>query len=123
MQTMKRLERIFKGLGDPTRLRISNILLSQETCACELQRILKLSQPLLSRHLGYLRNAGLVQNRREGPRVFYSLMLQDEIGRTVKQLLISLSLQCETFTRDREQMRTLSLSDQNASAVLNITKG
>jgi ArsR family transcriptional regulator len=70
---MERLSTLFKALSDPTRLRIMNLLLRSPFCVCEMERILKLSQPLLSRHLAYLRNCGLVESRRDGMRVSYRL--------------------------------------------------
>lgn len=84
---MKRLEHMFKALADPTRLRIVNLLLRRELCVCDMQAILGLSQPLLSRHLAYLRHAGMVQDRREGTRVFYSLTLDDDVGRALREFL------------------------------------
>ena len=70
---MERLSVLFKALSDPTRLRIVNLLLRSPFCVCEMERILKLSQPLLSRHLAYLRSCGVVESRREGTRVSYRL--------------------------------------------------
>jgi len=64
----------FKGLADPTRLRIVNLLLHGELCVCHIQRVLGTSQPNVSRHLNYLKHAGLVLDRREGFRVFYRLI-------------------------------------------------
>ncbi len=70
---MQRLSDFFKALADPTRMRIMNLLLRSPFCVCEMGRILKLSQPLLSRHLAYLRNSGLVESHRDGMRVNYNL--------------------------------------------------
>jgi len=70
---MKELERIFKGLADTNRLRILNLLLHGELCVCDIQHVLASPQPNVSRHLTYLRNSGLVLDRREGFRVYYRL--------------------------------------------------
>lgn len=70
---MDSLAGVFKALGDPTRLRIVNLLARRPLCVCEMQAALGLPQPLLSRHLAYLRAAGLVRGRRSGMRVRYSL--------------------------------------------------
>ena len=70
---MTELAGVFKALSDPTRLRILNLLLRSPYCVCEMERRLGLPQPLLSRHLAYLRNSGIVESRREGTRVNYSL--------------------------------------------------
>ncbi len=70
---MKELEQYFKALGDNTRLRILNLLLHGELCVCDIHYVLKSSQPLVSRHLSYLKNSGMVTDRREGYRVYYRL--------------------------------------------------
>ena len=71
---MQRLTDVFKGLADPTRLRIMNLLLHGELCVCHIQRVLGASQPNVSRHLNYLKHSGLVFDRREGFRVYYRLV-------------------------------------------------
>ncbi len=70
---MRELEQLFKGLGDQTRLRILNLLLHGELCVCDIQYVLESPQPNISRHLTYLKNSGLVRDRREGPRIYYRL--------------------------------------------------
>ena len=63
-----------KWLGDETRLRCLNLLRSEgELCVCELTHALGLSQPKISRHLATLREAGIVQSRREGQWVYYTI--------------------------------------------------
>ena len=68
-----KLEQYFKGLADVTRLRMLNLLLHGELCGCNIQYVLEMSQPNVSRHLTYLKNCGLVLDRRDGPRIFYRL--------------------------------------------------
>jgi ArsR family transcriptional regulator len=70
---VKELEQYFKALGDNTRLRILNLLLHGELCVCDIHYVLKSSQPLVSRHLAYLKNSGVVTDRREGYRIYYRL--------------------------------------------------
>ena len=67
------LEACFRGLADANRLRILNLLLYGELCGCDIQYVLEMSQPNVSRHLTYLKHAGLATDRREGFRVFYRL--------------------------------------------------
>ena len=62
-----------KGLADINRLRILNLLMRGELCGCDIQYVLESSQPNVSRHLQYLKNSGLVLDRREGYRVYYRL--------------------------------------------------
>lgn len=70
---MNELEQYFKGLADRNRLRILNLLLHGELCGCDIQYVLETSQPNISRHLQYLKNSGLVLDRRDGFRIFYRL--------------------------------------------------
>jgi ArsR family transcriptional regulator len=70
---MKELEQYFKALGDTNRLRILNLLLHGELCVCDIQYVLEATQPNVSRHLSYLKNSGLVLDRRDGYRIFYRL--------------------------------------------------
>jgi len=86
--TMMELSTTFKALADPTRLRIMNLLLRSPFCVCEMERILKLSQPLLSRHLAYLRNCGLVESQRDGMRVNYNLNEKHPFLKQIRPLLL-----------------------------------
>jgi ArsR family transcriptional regulator len=67
------IERLFKALADTTRLRIMNLLLAGEVCVCDIHDTLGIPQPKASRHLAYLRAAGLVDARKEGQWVHYRL--------------------------------------------------
>jgi ArsR family transcriptional regulator len=64
---------LFKALSHPTRAQIIEFLLSGERCVCEMTGPLDLSQPLVSHHLGLLREAGMVNVRDEGARTYYSI--------------------------------------------------
>ena len=70
------VSRLFKALGDETRLRIVALLAHGELCVCHLETALKLTQPTASRHLGILRNAGVVETRRHGSWIYYRLAAQ-----------------------------------------------
>jgi ArsR family transcriptional regulator len=70
---MKDVARLFKAFSDETRLRILRLLLKGELCICELMEVLELPQSNVSRHMAYLKNAGLVDDRREAVWVYYSL--------------------------------------------------
>jgi ArsR family transcriptional regulator, arsenate/arsenite/antimonite-responsive transcriptional repressor len=67
------LETLFKALADATRLRILGLLLTGEVCVCHIHETLKITQPKASRHLAYLRRAGLVDTRRDGLWIHYRL--------------------------------------------------
>lgn len=70
---MKGLARLFKALSDESRMRILSMLAMKELCVCQLMGVLGIPQPLVSRNLGILREAGLIEERREGKLIFYSL--------------------------------------------------
>ena len=70
--------RMFAALADPTRLRLLNLMDGREVCVCYFVEILKQGQPKISRHLAYLRNAGLVSARREGKWMHYSIERPDD---------------------------------------------
>ena len=67
------LDQYFRGLADATRVRILNLLLHGELCVCDIQFVLEAPQPNVSRHLTYLKNCGLLLDRRAGPRIYYRL--------------------------------------------------
>lgn len=67
------LDELFKGFADPTRIRILNVLAAGELCVCDIHEILELPQPLVSRHLARLRNAGLVEVERNSQFAHYRL--------------------------------------------------
>jgi ArsR family transcriptional regulator len=67
------LAHLFAALADPTRLQLLNLMHGREVCVCHFVDILKQSQPKISRHLAYLRRAGLVSARREGTWMHYSI--------------------------------------------------
>ena len=64
---------LFAALADPTRLRLLNLIAGREVCVCYLVEILRLGQPKISRHLAYLRKAGVVTARREGKWMHYRI--------------------------------------------------
>ena len=67
------MELLFRALADRTRLRLLNLMGDDEVCVCFLVEALKLTQPKISRHLAYLRRAGIVVSRRDGKWMHYRL--------------------------------------------------
>jgi ArsR family transcriptional regulator len=74
------MERFFQALGDNTRLRLLNLMGDQEICVCYFVEILDQPQPKISRHLAYLRSAGIVAARREGKWMHYRIVMPPNIG-------------------------------------------
>ena len=67
------LARFFSALADPTRLRLLNLMAGREVCVCYFVEILSQPQPKISRHLAYLRSAGIVTARRDGKWMHYRI--------------------------------------------------
>ncbi len=98
--------RMFKAFADETRLRILNLLSRhKELCVCDIQGILRVPQPKVSRHLAYLRSAGLVAVRKDGLWKHYSLVAAD--GPFHKGLIACLRgcfSEVDTLRRDLEAL-------------------
>ncbi|HET9625074.1 MAG TPA: metalloregulator ArsR/SmtB family transcription factor [Kofleriaceae bacterium] len=77
LEAVRPLTRLFRALGDETRLRIVALLAHGELCVCHLESALAISQPNCSRQLGILRAAGIVDSRREGTWVYYRIVEQE----------------------------------------------
>ena len=72
------LDQLFRALADPTRLRLLNLIADREVCVCYFVGILRIGQPKVSRHLAYLRRAGIVAARRDGRWMHYRLAIPRE---------------------------------------------
>jgi len=104
------LEGLFKALADGTRLRILGLLQSGEICVCDIHGSLGLPQPTVSRHLAYLRKAGLVQGRKQGLWVHYRLApLSDPVMQTVVEAVNHALGHVDARARDRR--RLLKMAD------------
>jgi ArsR family transcriptional regulator len=90
------LTKLFRALGDETRVRIVALLSHGELCVCHIEKALELSQPNVSRHLGILRMAGIVDARRDGTWVYYRLAEQEH--EAVNEMLTAL---VKTFGSER----------------------
>ena len=105
MNRIETMEAVFKALADQTRLRILGLLAAGEVCVCEIHDSLRIPQPTASRHLAYLRRAGLVADRREGLWVHYRLAASaDEVLRPVLESTIHALTHLPTTSRDRQRL-------------------
>lgn len=78
------LDLLFRALADRTRLRLLNLIADRDICVCYFVDILGLSQPKISRHLAYLRRAGIAAARRQGRWMHYRLLQpQDEVASSI----------------------------------------
>jgi ArsR family transcriptional regulator, arsenate/arsenite/antimonite-responsive transcriptional repressor len=91
---------LFKALADRTRLRLLNLIGTDEVCVCFFVEVLRESQPKISRHLAYLRRAGVVAARREGKWMHYRVVEPAEahVARVFSEVLAWLA-------EDREMQR------------------
>jgi len=70
---MKEIIKAFRALSDPTRLRIFLLLLARDLCVCELTYVLEMSQSRVSHQLRLLRDSNLVEDKREGRWIIYTI--------------------------------------------------
>jgi ArsR family transcriptional regulator, arsenate/arsenite/antimonite-responsive transcriptional repressor len=94
----------FRALADRTRLRLLHLMGEEEVCVCFFVEILKTNQPKISRHLAYLRKAGIVGARRQGPWMHYRIVEPPDAdaARVLRDTLAWLGNDRE-MQRDRER--------------------
>ena len=98
-------ELFFRALADRTRLRLLNLLRTDEVCVCFFVETLKTNQPKISRHLAYLRRAGIVGVRRDGQWMHYRVVEPADAGaaRVLNEVMSWLAHDQE-MKRDRERL-------------------
>jgi len=99
------IERFFLALADRTRLRLLNLMGDDEVCVCDLVEVMDEPQPKISRHLAYLRRAGIVAARREGRWMHYRITApaDDHAARVLADILTWLATERE-MKRDRARL-------------------
>jgi ArsR family transcriptional regulator len=120
---MKEFIEKFKAFADETRLRILYLLLNSnsELCVCELTDALEIQQYNVSRHLKILRNAGLIEERKEGRWIYFSLtQCKDDFTETA---LDSINQIAETqLSKDLAELKTRLAIRTNGKCFLGIQK-
>jgi len=108
---LREMETLYMALADKTRLRLLNLMRDDEICVCFFTEVLSESQPKISRHLAYLRSAGMVEARREGKWMHYSIRWPEGDGarRALQAAMDWLSTQTEMH-RDREKYNEVCCS-------------
>jgi ArsR family transcriptional regulator len=100
------LETVFRALADKTRLRILALLGNNEVCVCHLHDSLGVPQPTVSRHLAYLRRAGLVDVRRDGVWMHYQVARAlDPSVRNVVHAAVDAVTKVPATAQDRKQFQ------------------
>src|SRR5215207_3445624 len=106
-------ELFFRALADRTRLRLLNLLRTEEVCVCFFVETLKTNQPKISRHLAYLRRAGIVGVRRDGQWIHYRIVepADPETARVLKDVM-SWVANDEEMQRDRDRLVSVCCAPQ-----------
>jgi ArsR family transcriptional regulator len=102
------MELLFKALADRTRLRLLNLMAAGEVCVCFFVEVLGTNQPKISRHLAYLRRAGVVAARREGKWMHYRIATPENghAARVFSEVMTWLGEDRE-MQRDRARMQNI----------------
>jgi ArsR family transcriptional regulator len=103
---MKEIIKAFKALSEPTRLRIFLLLMERDLCVCELTFVLNMSQSRISHQLRLLRDADLVEDKREGRWIIYSIpqSVKDNLAPFVRQFAGPDLAESEFVLRDIERL-------------------
>jgi ArsR family transcriptional regulator, arsenate/arsenite/antimonite-responsive transcriptional repressor len=112
------LTEVYAALADPTRLRMLSLLSEDEICVCHIHASLDVPQPTASRHLAYLRKAGLVEARRDGIWMHYRLAKIDNpvVAAVVKAALHALTHTAISAKDERRLQQTLQASPPTVRA-------
>jgi len=103
---MEKFTKIFRALSDENRLRIYLLLMKGELCVCELVNILNIEQSRISHGLRILKEAGLVNNQREGKWIVYSAnpkMLKNRIIQGIKHEVVSPAKDLKNFAKCKKE--------------------
>ena len=111
-------ELFFRALADRTRLRLLNLMGADEVCVCFFVEILKTNQPKISRHLAYLRRAGIVDARRDGQWMHYRITEPSDMdaARVLKDVMKWLVNDSE-MQRDRQRLVKICCAPQLPVAI------
>jgi ArsR family transcriptional regulator len=107
------IEQFFSALADRTRLRLLNLMGDDEVCVCFFVEVLDMNQSKVSRHLAYLRKAGIVAVRRQGKWMHYRIVTpQDRLAAQILQELRLWLSQDKEMRRDRKRLTEVCCAPQ-----------
>lgn len=114
---MNELANIFKALSDETRLRIVKLLDKGELCVCDIVAALDLAQPKVSFHLGVLKDAALIKDRKQGRWIHYRL---DESDLFRRMLILSACerMQDAAIAEDGKRLRAFLMTKKDGTKVV-----
>lgn len=111
------LEQMFRALADRTRLRLLNLMDGQEICVCYLVEITGEGQPKISRHLAYLRRAGIVAARREGKWMHYRITApREHAAKQVLDAALATLREDKTMQADRARLTRACCGQEQSNA-------
>ena len=114
---------LFQALSDPTRLRLLNVMAAGEVCVCYFVAIFDEPQPKISRHLAYLRRAGLVVARRDGKWMHYSLTIPaDPAVAEVLRKVLEVASKERVMQRDRLALERVCCAAKLPASLQNAPK-
>ncbi len=99
---LSKIEKSLKALADRNRLRVANMLSQKAMCVCEITQILKLSQSTVSGHLRVLKEAGLVEDQKDGLWVEYRLCYDNFFNKDLLTLVLDTFSEDTTLTQERK---------------------
>jgi len=107
------MELLFRALADRTRLRLLSLMDEEEICVCYFVEVLRMNQPKISRHLAYLRRAGVVATRREGKWMHYRIVTpaDERVAHVFSEVRLWLREEAE-MRRDRERLTKVCCAPQ-----------
>jgi ArsR family transcriptional regulator len=107
------MDRFFRAFADHTRLRLLNLMRGDEVCVCFFTEILGTHQPKISRHLAYLRHAGIVSARRQGQWMHYRIMPPEnaDAARVLKDVMSWLAND-QQMQRERAKLEKVCCAPQ-----------
>jgi ArsR family transcriptional regulator len=109
---------LFAALADRTRLRLLNLMNGKEVCVCYFVEILGQSQPKISRHLAYLRRAGIVAARREGKWMHYKIVVPKHAGAArILSETVSVLSEDKTMQADLSRLTKACCAPQRVSGL------
>ncbi len=109
----RQMELLFKALADRTRLRLLNLMGGDEVCVCYFVEVLGTNQPKISRHLAYLRRAGVVEARREGKWMHYRVVApSDTRAARVFEEVLSWLAEDREMQQDRARLARICCAPQ-----------
>jgi len=113
------LDLLFRALADPTRLRLINLMAEQEICVCYFTQVIGAPQPKISRHLAYLRKAGLVATRKDGKWMHYRLTIpQDSDASAIMKTTLHALRANKEMQRDRSRLSAACCGPKSLVQVL-----